>query len=250
MCIRDRAGPDRWNSPAWRLELPQPRATALGDLRIAAWPDDPACPVDPTTRSAIESLCGQLAEGGAHVDLEARPDVTLDKAWRVFRRLLGAALAADFPKDKLDELASTTGDSFHDEAKRAAAMRHREWLSEHERRQQIRAKLETFFESYDVLLMPVQPRAAIAHDQAPGSLHLRTVEIGGETRPYGDLFGWIALPGLAYLPSTVVPIGFDADGMPLGVQVVGPYLHDLTTLAAAEMIAEVAGGCPRPPMAE
>ena len=48
----------------------------------------------------------------------------------------------------------------------------------------------------------------------------------------------------------MVPIGFDADGMPLGVQVVGPYLHDLTTCAATEMIAEVAGGCPRPPMAE
>ena len=143
----------------------------------------------------------------------------------------------------------TEGDSFHDQAKRDAAMRHREWLSEHERRQQIRAKLATFFESHDVLLMPVQPRAAIAHDQTPGSLHLRTVEIGGQTRPYGDLFGWIALAGLAYLPSTVVPIGFDADGMPIGVQIVGPYLHDTTTLAVAERIAEVTGGSPRPPMA-
>lgn len=38
------AGPDRWDVPAWKLELPPPRAVELADLRIAAWLDDPRCP--------------------------------------------------------------------------------------------------------------------------------------------------------------------------------------------------------------
>ena len=51
------------------------------------------------------------------------------------------------------------------------------------------------------------------------------------SRPYTDLFGWIALTTMAYLPATVVPVGRTAGGLPVGVQIVGPYLEDRTTLA-------------------
>ena len=51
------------------------------------------------------------------------------------------------------------------------------------------------------------------------------------------------------LPATVVPVGIDDDGLPIGVQIVGPYLHDRTTLQAARLIADLCGGCPRPTLA-
>ena len=51
-----------------------------------------------------------------------------------------------------------------------------------------------------------------------------------------ELFRWIALAGVAYLPSTVVPVGVSDDGLPIGVQIVGPYLHDRTTLHLADHI--------------
>lgn len=243
------AGPDRWNTPGWTLEFPPSRGEQLSDLRIATWADDDYCPVGSATRTAIESVADQLRKGGAHVDTAARPDFTLEKATHVFRRLLSAALAGGYSMSDLDRMAGDTRDSLAGMANRASAMRHREWLADNERRLQIRRKFEDFFTSYDVVLMPVQPRAAIAHDHSP-NMHDRLVDIDGVERSYMELFSWIAPAGLAYLPATVVPIGFDGDGLPIGVQIVGPYLHDMTTIRVGELIAEISDGCPRPALAE
>ena len=38
-----------------------------------------------------------------------------------------------------------------------------------------------------------------------------------------------------------------ASGLPVGVQIVGPYLHDRTALAFAAAVAELVGPCPTPP---
>jgi amidase len=68
-----------------------------------------------------------------------------------------------------------------------------------------------------------------------------------------ELFRWIALAGVAYLPSTVVPVGSSDDGLPIGVQIIGPYLHDRTTLHLARHIEALIrsrdGGPSRPPLA-
>ena len=135
-------------------------------------------------------------------------------------------------------------------------MRHREWLAHNERRLQLRERWRQFFEQYDVILMPVQPRGAIPHDHSQPQWG-RDVEIGSVMRSYLDLFGWTGPAGAGFLPATVVPAGMGDDGLPIGVQIVGPYLHDRTTLQAARLISEVvtdtqawATGCPRPALAD
>ncbi len=241
-------GPDRWNAPAWRVELPPARADSLADLRIAGWFDDPHCPVDSSTRRLLDQLVGLIEHAGGHVDTDARPGFTLEKADTVFRDLLMAALAGGTPASQLDELAQTAGTTAAERAKRSTAMRHREWLGHNERRLQIRERWRLFFERHDLMLLPVQPRGAIPHDHSLPQWE-RTVDIDGVDRPYLDLFGWTGPAGAAYLPATVVPIGLGDDGLPIGVQIVGPYLHDRTTLRAAGLIAELAGGCPKPALA-
>jgi len=241
-------GPDRWNEPAWRVELPPARANSLADLRVAGWFDDPHCPIDTSTRRVLDQLVSLIDGGGGRVDTDARPGFTLEKVDTVFRDLLMAALAGGTPAGQLDELAGTTGDGAADRAKRSTAMRHREWLAHNERRLQIRERWRLFFEVYDVMLLPVQPRGAIPHDHSMPQWE-RTVEIDGVERPYLDLFGWTGPAGAAYLPATVVPIGLGDDGLPIGVQIVGPYLHDRTTLRAADLIAALTGGCPKPELA-
>jgi amidase len=71
---------------------------------------------------------------------------------------------------------------------------------------------------------------------------IRTIDVGGAERPYVDLFTWIAPATGALLPATVVPAGRTAGGLPVGLQVVGPYLEDRTTIAAGAAIADVIGG--------
>ena len=51
-------------------------------------------------------------------------------------------------------------------------------------------------------------------------LHGRSTE-----RPYPELEGWPALIGAAYLPSTVVPVGFTPDALPVGMQIATRH-HD------------------------
>jgi len=243
------AGPDRWDAPAWRLELPPPRATTIGDLQIAAWLDDPHCPVDASTRRVLGEVVAAIEDAGGRVDTDARPGFTLEKVDTVFKRLLFAALSGEHPAAKIEKLAANTDETPAGFVKRATAARHRDWLSDHERRLQIREQWRLFFEAYDVILMPVQPRGAIPHDQSLPQWD-RRVEIDGVDRPYIDLFGWTGPAGAGMLPATVVPGGLGDDGLPIGVQVVGPFLHDRTTLQAGRLIARLRGGCPRPPLAK
>ena len=241
------AGPDRWNTPAWRLDLPPSRATDLADFRIAAWTDDPWSPVDADTARVLGDLVDAVESAGGRVDVDARPPFTLEDVWSVFSPLLFAALANGHTPEALDRMAASTDDSPLGAVRRATAMRHQDWLSMNERRLQLREQVARFFDGYDAILMPVHPRPAFPHDH-PGTPATRTVVIDGIDRPYMDLFRWIALAGAAYLPATVVPAGMSADGLPIGVQIVGPYLHDRTTLQLARHL-ETMAAVPHPSLA-
>ncbi len=242
------AGPDRWNTPGWRLELPERTIEDFSGLRIAAWLDDEYCPVDASTRRVLGDLVTAIESAGGRVDVEARPGFTLERADSIFKNLFFAALSGEYSHAEVDELALLDGDTPFDRARRAAAMRHRAWLSDNERRLQLRERWREFFERFDIMLMPVQPRGAIPHDHSEPRWG-RTVDIDGTERPYLDLFGWTGPAGAGFLPSTVVPAGMGDDGLPVGVQVIGPYLHDITTIRTARLISKLCGGPPRPELA-
>jgi amidase len=240
------AGPNRWECPAWRLRLPLPRHRTLKQYRVAAWLDDPACRVEPEVRDLLESAAQSLASAGALVDHEARPAFTLEKVADTFFALLQAALAGGVSPDKLDEYAATPGDGPAAQTRRLLAIRHRQWLSYNERRLQMRKRWEEFFTQWDAILLPVMPCAAISHDHSEPQAS-RTALVGGEQVPYWNLTTWMAPAGACYLPATVVPVGRLANGLPVGIQIVGPYLHDRTTLDLAKRLLELRGACPRPP---
>ena len=56
--------------------------------------------------------------------------------------------------------------------------------------------------------------------------------------------GFATLPGL---PATAVPIDRSETGLPIGVQIIGPYLEDRTTIAFAEFLEREFGGFAPPP---
>jgi amidase len=90
------------------------------------------------------------------------------------------------------------------------------------------------------------PCVAIAHDHSE-PIAARLVETQLGRRPYWEISRWMAPAGACYLPATVIPVAVTASGLPVGVQIVGPYLHDRTTLAFAAAAQEVVGPCPTPP---
>jgi amidase len=239
------AGPNRWEYRAWRLELPPPRHRALKDYRVAAWLDDPICPVEPGVRALLVKAAQTLLSAGVTVDYSARPAFSLEKVVATFSALLQAALSGGVAFEKIEKYAMATGDTLAAQTKRLQAMRHRQWLSHNERRLQMRKRWEEFFKQWDAILLPVMPCPAIPHDHSE-PLASRMVEVGGEQRPYWDLGAWMAPAGACYLPATVIPVGRLPNGLPVGIQIAGPYLEDRTTLDLGKHLLAMLGGCPKP----
>ena len=127
-------------------------------------------------------------------------------------------------------------------------MSHRDWLLLTEKRDANRILWADFFGAVDVLLAPVAFVPAFEH-QHEGNIYTRTLTVDGAIRPYSDLIVWTSQFGYVYLPSNVVPAGWTTDGRPVGIQVVGPYLGDRTTLEFAKYLEGLLGGYRVPPIA-
>ena len=52
---------------------------------------------------------------------------------------------------------------------------------------------------------------------------------------------------MSYLPSTVFPAGLTGEGLPVGIQAIGPEYGDLTCMEFARLIGQVIGGFQPPP---
>ena len=223
------AGPDSDRALAWRLELPEPRGSAARDFRVGAWLDDAACPVDREELALMRRAVDRLAHAGARVE-DAHPPVSFDEQVDLFNHLVEAAISLNLPEES---------------AKNAAGS-HRAWLVADKRRAELRTIWQEWFEQYDALVCPVMATPAFPHNQA-GTFNSRTVEINGTARPYPDLVSWTGLIGVLGLPSSVPPIGRTRDGLPVGVQVVTPFLRDREAIRLASILAEVSGGGYRVP---
>jgi amidase len=108
-----------------------------------------------------------------------------------------------------------------------------QWLALLDEQAKVRARCAALFEAFDVVLMPVFGTPAFEHLEEP-DMARRTLRIDGDDTPYTAQGAWSAFASFAGLPSTVLPV--KGDGLPIGVQIVGPYLHDRTTIAVAEWL--------------
>ena len=238
------AGPDSWNQLAYSLTLPPARHEDVKNFRVAVWIDEEAAPISDAYRNLLLKAAAAFEEAGAHVDYEARPSFTFEKAVDTFRHLLSAAEAGTWTLSEIEEQAASKEEPQGELGIWYASMRHREWLSWHERRLQQRNRWREFFESFDVVLLPVTLTEAIRHDHS-SPFTGRTIQVDDQQRPYTDQLKWMGLTGVSWLPATVVPIG-QIDSKPVGVQIAGPFLEDRTTLAAGRFLQQALGGFQRP----
>jgi amidase len=246
-------GPSDAAARAWRLELPPARHDSLRAYRMALWLDDASAPLDGGVRAVLESAVAALRGAGATV-LDRKPVVDLPGLVAAYFKMLYPIVLADMPDDGFENLAAMSASFASDDqspfavASRSAAIRHRDWLHLNETRSRTQARFAELFREVDVVLMPIVPVAAISHDHSD-PFPARTITIDGAPAPYLRLFSWIAPATFAHLPATAVPIGRTSDGLPVGLQVMGPYLEDRTTIDVARRVTEIVGGYTPPPEA-
>jgi amidase len=223
------AGPEPERTLGWHLTLPPPRHRDLSSYRVGVWLEEPDCPIDRDELAVLHTAIERLAAAGAKVE-QAHPPIEFAVQVALFNQMIVAAISPS--------MAAEVGD--------AMSGSHYQWLQAERERARLRTIWADWFETYDVLVCPVLATPAFPHDQK-GELFTRTLTINGDEVPYLNAVVWTGLIGVIGLPSAVPPVGRTPGGLPVGVQVVSPYLRDREAVHIAGLLAEVAGGYEPPP---
>ena len=250
------AGPDEAREGVgYRLALPSPRHDDLRNFRVLVVDTHPLIPTSNVVRTAIGRLAERLSKFGVTVaDTSALLPNLADSA-RLYMRLLGAAISTRMPPDRFAETARlaaalTLNDhSLQAERMRGAVMSHRDWIITDGARLQLQLHWSDLFREWDVVIYPSCAVPAFPHDHSE-PIEARHLDIDGKAFPFYDVcFTWADPASTCGLPATAVPIDHSPTDLPIGVQIIGPYLEDRTTIAFATMLEREFGGFVPPPLA-
>ena len=250
LSVQATAGPDELQRAGYRLDLQPPKQTTLADYRVAVWKNDDIAPVSQEEVGRIEAVAEAISRSGGTVDQTARPDFVAQKAHDTYQLLLQATLAARQPWDAYAKMQQdVTALNADDQSDRARTLRqqtatHWEYAQANESRTHLRWAWHEFFKTHDALIAPIMATPAFEHDHQ--RFEKRTIQVDGAAQPYFQQIFWAGLAICSYLPSTVIPAGSSADGLPIGLQIIGPEFGDLKTIGLAKLLEE-AGFAFNPP---
>jgi amidase len=214
---------------------------------------DPVLPADNDIRGAIEKLAGNLAKAGVGVARQSPLWPDFADSSRLYMRMLMAFLGAFFPPDAVAGAQAGAAQLKADnrtlaaERLRGMTQSHRDWVLDDGARARLRAQWRELFKTFDAVICPIMPTPAYPHDHSPDQ-EARRIKIDGKDYVYTDQLTWPGIATLPGLPATAIPLGLSPQGLPLGVQILGPWLEDRTPLKLAELIEREFGGFVPPPM--
>jgi amidase len=245
------AGPVPEEAVGWRLELAAgPPVGALSELRVATVFHEgrDVLPVSAAVTANLDGFAAGLADAGAKVEEVALP-VPLADGLRTWVDMVLPIIGSGFSDEEFDgftALDALESDDPTVASGKALVSRFRTWTRANQRRQIERAAWADLFTRYDVVLAPVMPTTAFPHD-TEGDVTSRVLDVDGQAVPQMFAVAWCGAIGSVLLPVVTLPTGPASDGLPVGVQVVGPYLSDLRLLEVARRLDEAAGSGFVPP---
>ena len=213
-------GPTAEQGVAWRTQLRPPRCSRLAGARLLMLDNHPLAATDTATRQAFAAFSARLAAEGAQLlhpdDLAPGllPDLT--QQHRHFVSMLMTIVSRGAP-------GTTRCISAH------------EWMALLDEQLRCRRAWAALFEQVDALISPPFGTAAFPHTDEPDWAQRRLM-IDGDASEFGHQLAWAGLATFPGLPATVLPVGRLPHGLPLGVQILGPWGEDRTPLALAHAI--------------
>jgi len=220
------AGPEAEDAAGMAFTLAPPRRETLADYRVLVLTDHPLTPTDSEIAGAVDNLARRLEALGASVRRAHDRLPNLADQHAIYQRLLNTAISRGAP-------GATPPDAhaYMDLLDAQLAFRRR-WAS--------------LFETFDLVLAPAFGVTAFPHEDGPESQE-RTLKVNGVDTPYYAQLGWPAVALLPNLPATALPLGLSREGLPMGAQVIGGWMQDLTTIHFAELVEREFGGFIPPP---
>jgi amidase len=202
-----------------------PLAGSLAGLRVALSTDlGGAVEVDDEVGSIVAASAGVFSGAGATVTV-AHPD--LAEADETFRTLRAWRFQASF-----GELLAAHPDSFKqslaDNIRAGEPLTGADVARAYSQRTALSERMRLFFQSYDVLVLPVSQVPPFPADQEfPTSIN---------GRPMATYLDWMRAAYFITVtgcPAISVPFGTTADGLPVGIQIVAPHGRDRFLLEVA-----------------
>jgi amidase len=183
-------------------------------------------PCEPGVLEVCKTALSAFTELGCHVE-EAHPDYDLDAVWRAVVKLRGwqqgvalfpyyqdPAKRALLKPEAIYEVETGLKLSAYDVT--AASVVRTEWYQ----------AVRRFFERYDFLILPTA-------QVFPFAVEMRWPDTiaGTKMETYHEWMKGTLLVTMSGCPSLAVPVGFNAEGLPIGIQIIGPNRHELDCLS-------------------
>ena len=246
------AGPDPLTlGVAYELTLPPARHQRLSDFRVLVLDEHPFIPTGSAVRAGLHRVADALADAGARVERHSPLLPNLAEAAILYTQLLFSGSVARFPVEAYEQLRTRAADLSADDQTldatrlRGMVLSHRDWIEANNHRELHRHGWRQFFAEFDAVVCPITPTPAFPHDHDPDLLG-RRLDIDGVEYPFFDQLVWAGLATMPGLPATAIPAGRSNDGLPVGVQLIGPMFEDRTTLRLAELLEQRIGGFQAP----
>lgn len=228
------AGPDdrdRYSLPGVEESYREACELDVKGLHVAWSPDLGYARVDPRVLALCESGAAAFESLGCHVEV-------VNPGWDSPEDAFGVLVAAEFWanwSDRLPEAEARLDPTLVKFIRRGEAVTAREYLLARERVKAYWLDVQAFLARFDLLLTPTVAVAPFrAGDAPPREIEGRRVTV----------LGWMPFTypfNLTGQPAASVPAGFTADGLPVGLQIVGRRHADRTVLAAC---AAYESACP------
>jgi amidase len=219
------AGPSDMEAVGYHLELPDPRHDRLSDFRVLVLDAHPSVALDGVVAGAVRARVEDLAKAGAKVVHAADKLPGLAEIHDIYLQMLNTAMSRGQPG--------------------APSISAHEWMALLDRQMGVRRRFADLFQDVDVILMPAFGQVAYPHNDDPDWMN-RTMVINGKDTPYRDQIAWAGPATLGNLPATAMPIGWTGGswgaGLPVGCQIIGPYLEDRTPITFAGLMEREFGG--------
>ncbi len=204
------AGPDPrdpWSRQApGALDFTLPEAPELTGLKIGI-PEDFGCEPGPEVARAFEEATGVLGELGAEIRPIAIEGLT---ASRMTCLLIIEAEGALAYAPHLDDPKVVFAAEVRQQLEFGRNLPAAKLVGALKARALLQRRVAALFQEVDLLISPTAPRAAFCFNEAAPA----------------NTPSYMALANLCGLPALSLPMGFDANGMPLGLQLMAAPFHD------------------------
>ena len=222
------AGPDPLDATSSEVPVPDYVAALSGEvdgIRVGVlreyFVDDAA----PEQRAAVEAA-GQTLEGlGATIEDTQLPAMPMSVA---AKQTVLAPEAYAYHEAWLKTRAAEYGSAVRARILAGAFVTGTEYVNGQRLRTLLRNDIDRLLARYDVLLAPSTAFAAPPVAE-------KTVELGGQSVPVAmNLSRYTGVFNLSGHPAASVPCGFTAEGLPIGLQIVGRWFDESTVLRVAD----------------